>query len=79
MVYYEPTVKLRKALSRSPPYCISKIIVSKLWRTYFIKARKYSLRPVVQRGKFRVFGDVFDCYDSFSGQRYFLKDIEKVK
>ena len=33
---------------------------------------------VVEWGKFRVWGNVFDCYDSFSGQAYFLKGIEKV-
>lgn len=60
------------------------------WRFFFIRSQlnnaikelsQLGVRfkiPVVQRGKFRVFGDVFDCYDSFSGQRYFLKDIEKV-
>lgn len=32
---------------------------------------------VVEWGKFRIFGNVFDCYDSFSGQRYFLYGIDK--
>lgn len=60
------------------------------WRFFFIRSQlnnaikelsQLGVRfkiPVVQRGKFRVFSDVFDCYDSFSGQRYFLKGIEKV-
>lgn len=34
--------------------------------------------PVGEWGKFHVRGNVFDCYDSFSGQSYFLKGIEKV-
>jgi len=34
---------------------------------------------VVEGGRFRLFGgNVFDCYDSFSGVRYFLKGIENV-
>lgn len=32
---------------------------------------------IVERGKFRVWGDVFDCYNSFSGVPYFLNGIEK--
>lgn len=32
---------------------------------------------VVERGKFRFFGDIFKRYDSFSGQLYFLWGIEK--
>lgn len=32
---------------------------------------------LVERGKFRVWGDVFDCYNSFSGVPYFLYGIEK--
>ena len=32
---------------------------------------------IVERARFRVWGTVFDCYDSFSGVPYFLKDIEK--
>lgn len=31
----------------------------------------------VERGKFHVWGNVFDCYDSFSGRRYFFYGIEK--
>lgn len=34
--------------------------------------------PVVEWGKFHVWGNVFDCYNSFSGVPYFLKGIEKV-
>ena len=33
---------------------------------------------VVERGKFRYFGNVFKRYNSFSGVPYFLKGIEKV-
>lgn len=33
---------------------------------------------VVERGKFRVFGNVFERYNSFSGVPYFLNGIEKV-
>lgn len=32
---------------------------------------------VAERGKFRIFGNVFDCYNSFSGEAYFLYGIEK--
>lgn len=31
---------------------------------------------IVERGKFRVWGDVFDCYNSYSGVPYFLYGIE---
>lgn len=34
--------------------------------------------PVIERGSFYVRGNVFDCYDSYSGQRYFLYGIDKV-
>lgn len=34
--------------------------------------------PVGEWGKFYVRGNVFDCYNSFSGETYFLKGIEKV-
>ena len=34
--------------------------------------------PVVEWCKFSVRGNVFDCYNSFSGEAYFLKGIEKV-
>lgn len=34
--------------------------------------------PVIERGNFYVKGNVFDCYDSYSGQRYFLYGIDKV-
>lgn len=33
---------------------------------------------VAEWGKFRVMGNVFDCYNSFSGVPYFLKGIENV-
>ena len=33
---------------------------------------------VVERGKFRVFGNIFERYNSFSGVPYFLHGIEKV-
>lgn len=33
--------------------------------------------PVVEWGKFYTRGNVFDCYDSFSGKRYFLYGIDK--
>lgn len=33
---------------------------------------------VVDWGKFRVCGNVFDCYNSFSGLPYFLNGIEKI-
>ena len=32
---------------------------------------------LVERGKFRIWGEVFDCYNSFSGVPYFLNGIEK--
>ena len=32
---------------------------------------------VAERGKFRVFGNIFKCYNSFSGVSYFLHGIEK--
>ena len=32
---------------------------------------------IVERGKFRIWGDVFDFYNSFSGVPYFLYGIEK--
>lgn len=34
--------------------------------------------PVCEWGKFRVRGSVFDCYDSFSGKRYYFYGIDKV-
>ena len=34
--------------------------------------------PVCEWGKLRVFGNVFDCYDSFSGERYYFYGIDKV-
>lgn len=34
--------------------------------------------PVVEKGKLRYFGNVFERYDSFSGAPYFLRGIEKV-
>lgn len=33
---------------------------------------------VVEWGKFRVLGNVFDCYNSFSGEVYYLNGIENV-
>lgn len=33
---------------------------------------------IVEYGKLRVWGDVFDCYNSFSGIPYFLYGIDKV-
>lgn len=33
---------------------------------------------VAEWGKFRIWGDIFDRYDSFSGEPYFLDGIEKV-
>ena len=33
---------------------------------------------VVERGRFRALGNIFDCYNSFSGVPYFLNGIEKV-
>lgn len=36
----------------------------------------YKLK-IVERGKFRVWGEVFDCYNSYSGVPYFLYGIEK--
>jgi len=32
---------------------------------------------VVEDGKFRVLGNIFDCYDSHSGRRYFFYGIDK--
>lgn len=34
--------------------------------------------PVVEWGRFHVWGNVFDCYNSFSGVPYYLKGIENV-
>ena len=34
--------------------------------------------PVVEWGKFRIRGNDFDCYDSYSGRRYFFYRIDKI-
>ena len=38
---------------------------------------KLNISDIAERGKFRVWGDVFDYYNSYSGVPYFLYGIEK--
>ena len=45
---------------------------------YGIDIQKQIKVPLVEWGKFRIFGNVFGCYNSYSAVPYFLQGIEKV-
>ena len=52
--------------------------VVKEFSQYGIDIEKKIKVPITEWGKFRVWGNVFDCYNSYSALPYFLDGIDKV-